>query len=202
MLNPGLQTSQRSKTARFLCTFGSTVGALGGLAITLLVATPSMATSRATLASQVRRPSAASLPLCYIQMPRQSLQSLDKLCGVLPPTKTIALYGSDGQTPSPALIAAVQKADRALRNVRSQAESFKIQQTLMSQLPISDRARAIQAQQYVLVQSLDAGKNYSAVGDRFMALQQQLDQEPSFQTAEAAIVKAREYMYQQQAKAE
>jgi hypothetical protein len=209
MSNPGSQTSQLFKTVRCLRTFGPMVGLLSGLlsglAVTLWAAPPSMATSMATSAAtparKVRQTPPVSLPLCYIQMPSQSLRSLDKLCGVLPPAKTIALYGSDGQTPSPELIAAVQKADRALRNVRSQAESFKIVQTLTAQLPISDRVRAIQAQQYVLMQSLDAGKGYAAVGEQLMALQQQLEQEPSFRKAEEAMSKARQSVYQQ-AKAE
>jgi hypothetical protein len=183
------------QSARLGRTVAPAMGALGLVTVTILTAAP----SRATQASQVRRPASASLPLCYVQMPGQSLKNLDKLCGVLPPEKTIPLYATDGTTPSPELIAAVQKADRAMNKAQSEAEMMKINQTLRAQLPISDRARAIQAQQDGLIKRLETGgQDHASVIDQLTALQHQLETEPSFRQAEAALSKARAYMYQQQ----
>jgi hypothetical protein len=167
---------------------GAQVFAAGcAVAIAVLAAAPSGATSRIAQSAQ-------SLPICYIQLPSQSLQSLDKLCGVLPPAKTIPLYTTDGTTPSPELIAAVRQTLRPMRSATSQLEVLKIMQPLMAKLPLSDRARALQAQVDTMAQRSEF--DY----EKFSQLQEQLIKDPSYQQAREALTKAREYLWKQQAK--
>jgi hypothetical protein len=204
--------SSQPRSSHLSCRWGHTIGRTVGttfsvgclLAIAVLAAAPSQAASQAASGRSGKvRPlqstsPASSLPICYIQMPSQSLQSLDKLCGVLPPAKTIALYTTDGQTPSPELLAAVRQADRRTRQAQSQADYLKIAQDLMAQLPLSDRARLLQDQMYSLYQRMEQN-GYSEVGSGQAAqLQEQLSQDPSYKTADAALSQAREYLRRQQ----
>jgi hypothetical protein len=181
------QTFPQLRAARLLRTGAQVFGAGCAVAVAVLTAAPSGATSRIAQSAQ-------SLPICYIQLPSQSLQNLEKLCGVLPPAKTIPLYTTDGTTPSPELIAAVRQTLGALGNTTSQLEVLKILQPLMAQLPLSDRARALQAQVDAMAQrsEFDSAK--------FSQLQEQLIKDPSYQQAREAMTKAREYLWKQQAR--
>jgi hypothetical protein len=201
MLHPSFPTFVQLFAARWSTTrpsarrYAQTLGTCGLVAIAVLAAGPSQAAQSRTQSSarsgKVQPPS-SSLPICYIQMPRQSLQSLDKLCGVMPPTKTIPLYAADGLTLTPELLAAVRQFDARKRQAQSEAELLKIDQDLAAQLPLSDRARQLVAQVGSLRQSLERN-GYSGPGaEQLSQLQDRLNQDPSYQKAQAAVSDARE----------
>jgi hypothetical protein len=208
MLHPGSQALARFFTARWSATgqrpavrsFYQTFGTCGLVAIAVLAAGPSQAaqsstqsrTQSSTRSGKVQPTRPASLPICYIQMPRQSLQSLDKLCGVMPPTKTIPLYAADGLTLTPELLAAVRQFDARKRQAQSEAELLKIDQDLAAQLPLSDRARQLLTQVSSLRQTLERNGYSGPAAEQLSQIQDRLNQDPSYQKAQAAVSDARE----------
>jgi hypothetical protein len=131
-------------------------------------------------------------PLCYIQIGNQSMQSLDKLCGVGKKSDVIDLtVDLDRDGVPDQLLAAMKGFQAKMRSAKTPAEYDAYTQQLEARMPYSDNVRRLQSQQRSLQQKMAAnGGNYDAkLMGRYGEIQEQMMKDSSYRQVQEAMGK-------------
>jgi hypothetical protein len=157
------------------------------------------------------QPNAPNPPVCYIDRPGQTRQTLDKLCGVgAPGGGRLSLYGPDGK-PSPAFLAALKRMQ--MQSIGGDPASVaKSLRDFAAQMPLSPNAQALMNQMADLLPQVESigrrggnpdpasaqAADYAAnsakrmeVFTKLEAINKQLKQEPSYIEVDKAVRQAR-----------
>jgi hypothetical protein len=131
-------------------------------------------------------------PLCYIQIGNQSMQSLDRLCGVGKKSDVIDLTIDLDRDGVPDQLLAEMKGFQAkMRSAKTPAEYDAYTQQLEARMPYSDNVRRLQSQQRSLQQQMAAnGGNYDAkLMGRYGEIQEQMMKDTSYRQVQEAMGK-------------
>jgi hypothetical protein len=134
----------------------------------------------------------APTPLCYIQIGNQSMQSLDRLCGVGKKSNVIDLTVDLDRDGVPDQLLAEMKGFQAkMRTAKTPAEYDAYTQQLEARMPYSDNVRRLQAQQRDLQQKMAAANgNYdSKLMNRYGEIQEQMMKDSSYRQVQEAMGK-------------
>lgn len=172
--------------------FSRFLGVLSGLALVLTLTESALAVTPIVRAKAPR--SNGNVPLCYVQMPGQPMQSLDKLCKVnlsdLTPINLDIDNDHDGVPDE--LLAEMRRFDEALRSAKNQDDYDTALQHLESRLPYSSTVRDLQKQQRDLQKYLVNARNdaqMSLIYRQLDSIQQRIYTDPSYTRVQAAMGK-------------
>jgi hypothetical protein len=137
--------------------------------------------------------SKTDVPLCYIELPRQSLINLDQLCGVQTPQQQPVIdlnKDADRDGVPDELLAIMRQFDQAMKTARSPQEYEAALQRLENRLPYSDNVKRLQAQQRSIQKQLATPKNDSQA----QVLYRQLDNIMQQMYKDSSYIKIQEAM--------
>jgi hypothetical protein len=185
------------RIASFLIPISLSVLALGAQAPVNATQFIRAATPRAQRGPNVVAPRTTSFageptPLCYIQIGNQSMQSLDRLCGVGKKSNVIDLTIDLDRDGVPDQLLAEMKGFQAkMRSAKTPAEYDAYTQQLEARMPYSDNVRRLQSQQRELQQKMAAnGGNYDAkLMGRYGEIQEQMMKDTSYRQVQEAMGK-------------
>jgi hypothetical protein len=185
------------RTASFAIPFSLAMLALGAQAPVhatqfMRPATPKVQRGPNVVAPRTTRFAGEPTPLCYIQIGSQSMQSLDKLCGVGKKSDVIDLTIDLDRDGVPDQLLAEMKGFQAkMRSAKTPAEYDAYTQQLEAKMPYSDNVRRLQAQQRSLQQQMAAnGGNYDAkLMGRYGEIQEQMMKDTSYRQVQEAMGK-------------
>jgi hypothetical protein len=185
------------RIASFLIPISLSVLALGAQAPVNATQFIRAATPRAQRGPNVVAPRTTSFageptPLCYIQIGNQSMQSLDRLCGVGKKSNVIDLTIDLDRDGVPDQLLAEMKGFQAkMRSAKTPAEYDAYTQQLEAKMPYSENVRRLQSQQRSLQQQMAAnGGNYDAkLMGRYGEIQEQMMKDTSYRQVQEAMGK-------------
>lgn len=128
---------------------------------------------------------AVDQPICFVQLPGQSMRNLSGLCGVNDrPTAGIDLsIDADGDGISDQLLAEMQKFRSVMSQAKSAEEYSAALRNFESRLPYSNNVKRLQTQQQNLRDQLRQSPGGSQNSDLYRQLdqiQQQIFKDPSY----------------------